>query len=339
MTEYWYDPGIYLTGKKKNKLRKWENALQAQITFTRLCNLALQVFHIEGLPSTISERTILQSLLWYGSVVFFKKDNNLFALPGVPTGDGYNIYGDPGDAWVFSRYNGKMFDSVKLYIPGSDDASFLKQLIGNEQTGKPMGVMVWDNKMRYPFINTVIFFTKCIADCYRTLDVTRYWLKRPLLLTGPEEYSESVAELINGMDENPNAVYIKELMGVNKSTALLNTNANGQNLQDITGLLEWYESEFRSICGIDANSQMDKKGENLVTAEITVNDQYQSISLEERMKEIQKGLDDVYKFFPEYFTEKPTVQKSDTLEVKANDENNDVSDIRSKSSGPDSTAE
>lgn len=316
MAMLWYDPGIYLTGKQNKKMRKMENAYTQQLVFVQLCNLALQRYHINGLPDTISERTILQSLLWYGSCVFFKKDDHIFALPGVPTGDGFNIYGDPGSAWVFSRYNGKMYDAVKLYIPGSDEAVFLKELIGSKQTGTPAGVIVWENSMRYPFINSVEYFSKCIADCYRTLDITRYWLKRPLLLSGPEESAESVKKVIQDLDENPNAVYLSDKLGINKTTQLFNTNANGQNLQDITGLLEWYESTFRSMCGIDSNTQMDKKGENLIKAEITVNDQYQAISLDESLKEIQKWLDVVNKFFSMDLQ----VEKNENIEEKTMEE-------------------
>lgn len=317
----WYDPGIYLTGKANKKLRKLENAYTQQLVFVRLANTALSRYHIEGLPETISERTVLQSLLWYGSVVFFKKDSQIFALPGVPTGDGFNIYGDPGSAWVFSRYNGKMFDSVKLYIPGSDEAVFLKQLIGSEQTGRPAGVIVWENSMRYPFINTVLYYSQKIADCYRTLDITRYWLKRPLILTGPEESAESVKKVIEDMGENPNGVYLSEALGVTKATQLLNTNANGQNLTDITGLLEWYESQFKEQCGIDSNTQMDKKGENLIRDEITVNDQIQSIHIDETVNEIQKWLDVVNKFFGFSLTvEKGEALKDDNISDVSTDE-------------------
>lgn len=334
----WYDPGIFLTQSKQKKIRNLDNQMTAQNVFVQLAELPLSCVEIKGLPDTISERVVKQSLLWYGSVVFFIKDGALFALPGVPTGSGFNIYGDPGSAWVFSRYNGRMYDDVKLYIPGSDKATFLKRLIGSTQIGTPTGVIVWDNTMRYPFINQTFMYSKAIADCYRTLDITRYWLKRPLLLTGPEEYSESVANLINGMGDNPNAIYIKEMVGVQKQTTLLNTNANGQNLQDVTGLLGWYESQYRSLCGVDSNSQMDKKGENLITAEITVNNQYQSLQLDNRIKETQHWLDIVYEFFGDYFTEKPEIVKSSALEEVRYDDSN-VSDMGAGQPQPDTTAE
>ena len=329
----WYDPGIFLPANKIKKLRKLENAYTQQLVFVSLANLALQRYHITGLPDTMSERTILQSLLWYGSVVFFRKDGNVFALPGVPTGDGYNVYGDPGSAWVFSRYNGKMYKSVKLYIPGSDESVFLKELIGSKQEGDPAGGIIWENSMRYPFINTVAYYSEKIADCYRTLDITRYWLKRPLLLSGPEESAEGVKKVIQDLDENPNAVYLSDKLGISKTTQLFNTNANGQNLQDITGLLEWYESKFRELCGIDSNSQIDKKGENLISDEISVNDQYQALSLDESLKEIQKWLDVVNKFFG--FSLR--VEKNEI--IKDGDSNDDVSGVHETESGSDNKPE
>lgn len=296
----WFVPGIYLGGKAKksyNKLRLLENAYTEQVVFVRLLNQALQKYDFEGLPETVSKRTILESLLWYGCVVFYEYQGGLFALPGNPTGDGYNVYGDPGAAWVYSQYNGKLNKKVNLYIPGSDEAPFLKELSGARADGDPVGVIVWENKMRYPFITTVFQFSHAIADCYRTLDITRMWLKIPLLLTGPEEYAESVKTVLDQIPDNPTAIYLKEMVGVQKDTTLLNTNANGQNLQDVTGLLEWYENQFRGLCGLDSNAQMDKKGENLITAEITVNDQFQQTALDESLDEIQKGLDDANKFF------------------------------------------
>lgn len=331
----WYYPGIYLGGapgkNNRKKMRKYENDITFQMTFIRLINEALQRYKINGLPETISERVVLQSLLWYGCVVFFEKDGQLFALPGVPTGSGFNIYGDPGSAWVYSVMNGQYNKEVKLFIPGSDEATFLKQLIGTRQTGQPTGVIVWENKMRYPFINTVWFFSKRISNCYRTLDTTLYWLKRPLLLTGPEEYSEDVKDLIDGMEENPNAIYIRQLMGVQQSTTLLNTNANGQNLQDVTGILEWYENKFRELCGLDSNSQMDKKGENLITAEITVNDQYQEMSLDKSIEEVQKGLDYANKFFG--LSMQVEQNEATKTEDNANEQNNlpGISDDTSES--------
>ena len=153
------------------------------------------------------------------------------------------------------------------------------------------------------------------------------------MLAGPEESAEGVKKVIQDLDENPNAVYLSDKLGISKTTQLFNTNANGQNLQDITGLLEWYESKFRELCGIDSNSQIDKKGENLISDEISVNDQYQALSLDESLKEIQKWLDVVNKFFG--FSLR--VEKNEI--IKDGDNDDDVSGVHETESGSDNKPE
>lgn len=299
---YWYNPLFNIplyhgSGKRTSrKLNRWKNNFLFQITFTRLLNITMETITIDGLPDTISERVFLQSLIWYGSAVAFKKNGGLFILPGIPTGNGFNIYGDCGEAWVYSIANGQFNEPVKLYIPGSDENAFLKRLIDGEQTGKENGVIIWDNAMRYPFINTIIYFADSIADSMRTLDVSRFWLKRPVIFGAEESTQLSIDKTIKDMEENNTYTITNGLTGVDK-TQLFNTNVNGQSLADITALIEWYENKFREFCGIDSNTQMDKKGENLITAEVTANQMYESISLDTRLHYINLGLDLVNKFF------------------------------------------
>lgn len=299
---YWYNslfniPLYHGSGKRTSrKLNKWKNSYLFQITFTRLLNIAMETITIDGIPDTISERVFLQSLIWYGSAVAFKKNGGLFILPGIPTGNGFNIYGDPGEAWVYSIANGQFNEPVKLYIPGSDENAFLKRLIDGEQTGKQNGVIIWDNAMRYPFINTILYFADSISDSMRTLDVSRFWLKRPVIFGAEESTQLSIDKTIKDMEENNTYTITNGLTGVDK-TQLFNTNVNGQSLSDVTALIEWYENKFREFCGIDSNTQMDKKGENLITAEITANEMYESLSLDTRLNYINKGLDLCNRFF------------------------------------------
>ena len=85
--------------KTRNRrfLNKFKDNLTFQNAFTRGCEDAMARYDIEGIPETMSKRVILQSLLWHASVVFFKKDENVFALPGVASEE-FNIYGEPGYA-------------------------------------------------------------------------------------------------------------------------------------------------------------------------------------------------------------------------------------------------
>lgn len=300
---YWYNPYFSIplfhggNGKRTSRqLNRWKNNALFQITFVRLLNIVMETITIDGLPETISERVFLQSLIWYGSAAAFKQNGGLFILPAVPTGNGFNIYGDCGEAWVYSIANGQFNKPVKLYIPGSDENAFLKRLVDGEQTGNPTGVMIWDNNMRYPFINTIIYFAESISDSLRTLDVSRFWLKRPVIFGAEESVQTSINKVIKDMEENNEYTITNGMVGADK-TQLFNTNVNGQSLADITALIEWYENKFREFCGIDSNTQMDKKGENLITAEVTANQMYESISLDTRLNSINKGLDLCNNFF------------------------------------------
>ena len=89
--------------KNRRRLNKFKDDLTFQVNFAKAVEDALNRYEIEGIPETMSARVILQSLLWHACVVFFKKDEQMFALPGVPTED-LNIYGDPGFAEVFSIF-------------------------------------------------------------------------------------------------------------------------------------------------------------------------------------------------------------------------------------------
>ena len=173
---FWYD-GIWqipldIGGSRKNRKRlaDFKNMLSFQIVFQRLAEDSVNRYEIEGLPETISKRVVLQSLLWHGNVIFFEKGGNLFALPGCPSGE-YNVYGEPAMAEVYS-VNGYFNEPVKLYLPGSDEASFLERT-DRTAPAKAKGVIVWENKQRYPFINSVFYYAERIADTLRTLDVVR----------------------------------------------------------------------------------------------------------------------------------------------------------------------
>ena len=76
----WYND-LYMISLSKvsnatrRKLNQYKNAVMFQNTFTRLSMDALKRYDFEGLPETISNRVLKQSLLWYGGVCIFKKDS------------------------------------------------------------------------------------------------------------------------------------------------------------------------------------------------------------------------------------------------------------------------
>lgn len=300
----WYEGyfNIYLMGGvfgklNREKLAKYKNISTFQTVFSRMLLDALHRYKINGIPDTMSERVIMQSLLWYGGVVVFEKGGNLLALPGVPTGDGFNINGDPSACWVFSR-NGQMNEQVKVHIPGGDDSTFLRILTDSRTTGKGgTGVYIWENDLRFPFLNTVVEYANAVSDAMRTLDVVRQNLKHPYIVVAEESVVPSVREFFKKRDENLDFIIDSGVFPVDSIKVLPLGDDNGTQAKDVTALIEWYEAKFRELCGIRSNSQMDKKGENLVTAELTVNNEYEDLQPVKCIESINRGLDIVNKFF------------------------------------------
>lgn len=319
--------GISLAGMpvdSKKKLNKFKNAQLFQNTFARLIEDALERYHFDGLPETISERALLMSLLWYGAACIFEKGGNLFALPCAPTGDGYNVYGDPGSVFVYS-YNG-FSEKVPVFIHGSDEASFLRRSFGGATTGGKKGVFVRENALCFPFINQVVFFASAIADTMRTLDVCRVNIKRPYFVVCEESVRPTVERYFRERDENNEAIISSGIFDADK-VSILPIQTNAESLTACTQLIEWYESKYRELCGIENNSQMDKKGENLISDEISVNDDYTAMGPQKSVTYIQQALDDANKLFGTSITVKAREMKEDMKddELLGKSEKSDIS--------------
>lgn len=291
---------IYLSGGEtgkanRKKLAQYKNSVMFQNTFSRLVQDALQRYEFDGLPDSISERVFKQSLLWYGGACIFERDGALLCLPAVPTGDGFNIYGDPGAVWVFAR-NGQLNEEIPVYIHGSDETAFLKKGMSGSQAKKPRGVFIWENALRYPFINHTMFYSKAIADTMRTLDVCRVNIKNPYMIVCEESVVNTVKAYFNSRDNNEEFIISSGVFDADK-VKMLPIVTNGENLTSCTSLIEWYENQYRMLCGIENNSQMDKKGENLIQAEVEITHEYTEFSTDRALEYIQQGLDDVNKLF------------------------------------------
>lgn len=252
-------------------------------------------YHFEGLTDTMSERVMLQSLLWYGCVCVFEKDGALMTLPCTADGSGYNIYGDLASVWVFAR-NGKLNEQVRCYVHGSDESAFLDETSGTQPNGKYKGVCIWENSTRYPFINQVIFYANAIADSMRTLDVCRKNIKNPYIITAEQSIIPTIKSYFDHRDNNEEFIVSSGIFPADRVN-ILPLAENSDSLSAITSLIEWYEAKFRELCGVNNNSQMDKKGENLIQAEVSVNDEYTQMSVDKIIPYIQLGLDDVNKLF------------------------------------------
>ena len=269
-----------LTNKQRNRLKNaWENDKIFGLIAAHYMNL---FYYTLGdlvcedggdLPEGINPRTVKMSLLMNG--MFFLRNKvtqngrefkGLYAQPGYGMGI-YNMNLDPLTGFV-TNLNGSEGQEIDLYVPGQK-AEATQYGPDGRHANDPSGFIIL----------YALQFAYYIADSYRTLDQTRSVLKVPLIFTSP---NKALAQSLNAIFESADlhetwAVEDKAFNQIDK-VQMFETNANGQNLKDVTGLIQWYDAQVLKMRGIKTNSQMDKKGENLNEAEISADDMVTEIN-------------------------------------------------------------
>lgn len=272
--QFWYDnvfPCIptYIGEHKpvkQQQLAKWRNNIELQNIFIRLVDMALSRYDIENYPDTVSGRVLRMSLLFHGSVVFFKKWGDIYALPGTPY-DMPNINGDYRYAWVYGR-NG-FNEPVTLFIPGGYNGAMFNE--AGSFYREPDAVWVRENMEVFPFINHCMSYAERIADAYRVLDVNRHHMKTPYFIFTEDQSLPTVKKTMDMISDNVDTIVGTGVFDPNKVN-LLNTGVGGDIFKGTTDLIEWYWNDFYKLCGLHANSNPDKK-ERLTTAEVTAGDE------------------------------------------------------------------
>lgn len=273
----WYDDYflIALSGcKNSKKLTKLKNNQRYVTQFMHYFDIAMQRYNIEGLPDTVQKRVILESMIMYGCVVFFRYNGAILALPGAPGAGGVNINGDPISANIFSR-NGLLNREVKLFTPGGlTDKELQKGIDGRAVSDDRTGVIVWEKKNRYPFFYTIDYYSGAIADTLRTIDVARNWIKVPFIPVCEQSLVDSVKVSINQMLNNDEIVPMSTGVQDIKRFNILPVQESGESITSARELIDWYDQQFKARCGMRANTAADKKGENLLSDEVHINDSY-----------------------------------------------------------------
>lgn len=297
ITGGWLSPylSIEIPAKTNKKLNEYKNKDAWQNTFMHLMFTALDRYYIDGLPDTCSQRVILQSLLWYGKVLFFKKSESVYALPCVNATDGYTVYGDWRKAfWV--GLNGQS-EKVNLAIPGN--TPFLKAIVtGQAQVGEGEGVLVRENSIMYPFIRYCFQYADYMSDTLRTLDTARLHLKHPYVISvqGDNSLINTIKNWLKDTKDNQDVIVNTGVFPADK-VKIQDLAVSGDIVNASTSLYEWYESQFLGLCGIAHNAQADKKGENLITPEIGIDTESDNTNLTKSMDYIQAGLDEANDLF------------------------------------------
>lgn len=283
-------PKIKMTN---SKLNRYKNNFVFQNSFVKnLLDALDNRYDIEGLPNTCNKRVILQSLLWTGSVYFFKKFDNLIALPGTPDGSGLNVYGDFGGAWVYGA-NG-FSEHINVYLPGSDDSNFIRNTISGSASDSDVGVVVRENEYVYPFVNWVIYYSDMMSDTLRKIEVAEKNAATPYVITAEESIVNTVKEYFNKRDENNEFIISSGVFPADKIN-MLKFDIQSDAIRAMTEVYDWYANHYRELCGIKNMTNIDKKGENLLSDEINISDEY--TQLQNVLPQLNSDIDIVNKIF------------------------------------------
>ena len=270
------------------RISSYKNNLVFLNVFSRLLTDAMSSFRIDGMTETMDERVAKESLILYACLGLIEKDGNFLSLPSLPGGN-FNVYANPQSGYAMG-FNG-WTEQVDFYLPGSDKSEFLSKTILNYgETKKSNAVFVRDNEMCFPLINVIIYYSECIADAYRTLDVCRENTKQPFIITAEESIVNSVKEFFKKRNNNESFIVSSGIFPADKIN-LLPFETNESNITTTTGLIDWYENKFKEIIGMPNNTNIDKKGENLIENEISINEEYTNLSLKKRLDCINRHLD------------------------------------------------
>lgn len=250
---------------------KFQNIRSAVNTFARYCNIASHRFEFEGCPETISERVLREGLLWYPCISFWTVGDSTVAMPSVPGGSGFNAYGDLGDGFAYAK-NGKVY-KINYDIPGGDTVRILNETVGPRVSAEYSGRYIRANDLMFPFINTVIFYTEQVADTLRAIENARILLKHPIGLYTTEAQKKNWEKWYNELKENQPIMFInknKPADGHEPDKAeVVNLVEGGDIIKPASEVLDWFENRFLAECGVgNIGSQVDKKGENLISDEV-----------------------------------------------------------------------
>lgn len=271
----WYNNifSVWTDTKKPSvkKLNRMRNDIVFQNEFIRNYLDAMHRYRLVGCPDTCSERVILESLLLNGCVFVFEKQGGVIALPGAPDGSGINLYRDYAGAYVYGAngYN----EHIKLAIPGGADSNILRETMSGHATSTARGVMIRENEMCYPFIMQTIYWSERQSDTLRKIETAARNAASPYIVTAEESIVPTVKSFFDHRDNNEEYIVSSGIFPADRIN-LLPFDVSADAIKTMTETYDWYCNHYRELCSTKNTTNIDKKGENLLNAEININDEY-----------------------------------------------------------------
>lgn len=251
--------GIYKTEAQR------ENSELHQEMFNRFSNIAITRYQWEGLPDSISERFLNETLYLYGNCAFFEDENlGFLALPCTIAG-AYNLYYEPIRVNAFSFNYNKMLSNTEL-----DNEQFV--YVRNNPTATPTAISVFT-------------YTRRMCDILRSIDVIAKKMKQPFMVQCDESERLTIENLIKKIQDNETMVVGSKSFGLKNRAFEVTPLPSPQSLDQLWYSYRQLETILYTILGINSTGQ--EKKERLLVDEVNANNMVTDMSIEVNIKELQ----------------------------------------------------
>lgn len=244
------------------------NTMTFKTIYTRLQNLALNVFKWSGLPDGLKQEYIEKSLYFFGQALFFKDpDMSYLCLQCAPDGS-LNVYNEP----IRFRAIGNIYN--KEYT--IDNSVWIKNNLGLISTH-----------------DYIMLYTNQLYEIRRSIDVNIKAQKTPYILTCTDKDLLSFKNIYAQIDGNVPVIFADKGMNL-KNIEVLETAA-----PFVADKLSMQQHEvmddIMSFLGIN-NSNTDKK-ERLIVDEVNSNNEYIIMNVDFMLEERLKACEAINKMF------------------------------------------
>ena len=274
--------------KKKTLLQNYREFWQWLAYFSEL---GINRYKITGdYPDSLDERTILQSLFWYGSFCLFNDNGVWLSLPGLPASD-LTVYGYPTKINVFGR-NG--YNKTIGLIQYAGEEKQVTKGISDVPVLDKKGFWVQEKKFMYPLANSALITAERVADAMRSIDVMRVLLKSPFVVFCIEEMRRTVEEYFKNIKDNDDLIISTGVFDPSK-VQVSALEFNPENVKVMRELVEWYLAQYLNFCGVNSNPASDKQ-ERLLVDEINANDEETDNNVKPEIEFMNNQLDIINDF-------------------------------------------
>lgn len=243
-----------------------ENAVLLCEMFSRYSNIAVSRLKWSGLPKTVSERFLAQTLYLFGNAVFFQDPNlGYLAMPCTMAG-GFNMYYDPVSVNAYS------FNYSRYLEPG--EFVYMRA----DPSGTPMAF-------------TVFTWCKRMADIIRTIDVRAEKMKHPFFLRCSEKQRQTYLNLVKKIKDNELLILSSKDFEMGRDeVSLLLTNVD-TDLSPLWDTYLQYEQTLYTAMGIENIGE--RKRERMLVDEVNANNMLTDMSIEVQLKELQHACEQI----------------------------------------------